>query len=845
MSSHSNTPFPLSPFFWVFGKMNFSPTSVSSTMSFSRQPPYLIYIIDDDKTNLEILSLFLKKNGFRVIAETEIVKGIQEIFEVVPDLIILDILMPELNGFRACSILKKSPKTRDIPIIFLTALKDTEDKVKGLELGAYDYITKPVQYPELLSRINSCLKISQLTKKLKAQNKRLLAEVKARKEAEIQLKETEEKLKTIINNSLQGMVVVDLEGKIIFINQQAEKLFNRPRHSLLGETLGIPAELNTISELEIPRKKGEVITVEMRAVPIIWNSRGAYLISLIDITERKKMEQELRILYQASEQSPASIVITDVHGNIQYVNAKFEAISGYKREEVIGKNPRILKSGYTSPEEYKKLWQTITSGKEWRGEFHNKRKNGELYWERALISPIFNSAGVITNYVAIKEDITEQKKQEIILKYQAIYDNLTKIPNRNYALQKIGEILEEAREKKSSVGLLFIDLDHFKEVNDTFGHDYGDELLIQATERMKKALRSTDLIARMGGDEFFVAIPMVTNPLQLQIIAEKIISVLSEPFEILKKKVNISASIGIAIFPQDGEDLKQLIRRADLAMYQAKRNGRHQFQFYHDELDDPDEEQSSWEKNFFEAIHNNQLKFLYQPVVDLATEKVVSAEILVRWQHPKVGLIYPEEFIPPLEKNGLIYVFEDYLVSTLINDLRNWPILKTIPISINLSEYQLKSRDTLKTIQEYIGKNEINPGKLQFEIKEESLQKNISTGSIIIRGLDQLGIQLCLDDFGQGTSCISHLQKFPFKFVKIAQNCVGRIETDKEIKTFIQAIIAACKVLNVRTIAKGIEKEKQKEILRKINCDYGQGYLFSHPLTAPDFASYLNGKSKE
>lgn len=845
MSSHSNTPFPLSPFFWVFGKMNFSPTSVSSTMSFSRQPPYLIYIIDDDKTNLEILSLFLKKNGFRVIAETEIVKGIQEIFEVVPDLIILDILMPELNGFRACSILKKSPKTRDIPIIFLTALKDTEDKVKGLELGAYDYITKPVQYPELLSRINSCLKISQLTKKLKAQNKRLLAEVKARKEAEIQLKETEEKLKTIINNSLQGMVVVDLEGKIIFINQQAEKLFNRPRHSLLGETLGIPAELNTISELEIPRKKGEVITVEMRAVPIIWNSRGAYLISLIDITERKKMEQELRILYQASEQSPASIVITDVHGNIQYVNAKFEAISGYKREEVIGKNPRILKSGYTSPEEYKKLWQTITSGKEWRGEFHNKRKNGELYWERALISPIFNSAGVITNYVAIKEDITEQKKQEIILKYQAIYDNLTKIPNRNYALQKIGEILEEAREKKSSVGLLFIDLDHFKEVNDTFGHDYGDELLIQATERMKKALRSTDLIARMGGDEFFVAIPMVTNPLQLQIIAEKIISVLSEPFEILKKKVNISASIGIAIFPQDGEDLKQLIRRADLAMYQAKRNGRHQFQFYHDELDEPDEEQSSWEKNFFEAIHNNQLKFLYQPVVDLATEKVVSAEILVRWQHPKVGLIYPEEFIPPLEKNGLIYVFEDYLVSTLINDLRNWPILKTIPVSINLSEYQLKSRDTLKTIQEYIGKNEINPGKLQFEIKEESLQKNISTGSIIIRGLDQLGIQLCLDDFGQGTSCISHLQKFPFKFVKIAQNCVGRIETDKEIKTFIQAIIAACKVLNVRTIAKGIEKEKQKEILRKINCDYGQGYLFSHPLTAPDFASYLNGKSKE
>ncbi|HIK38389.1 MAG TPA: EAL domain-containing protein [Geminocystis sp. M7585_C2015_104] len=810
----------------------------------NRLHPYLIYIIDDDRTNLEILSLFLKKNGFRVIAETEIIKGIQEIFEVIPDLIILDIVMPELNGFRACSILKKSPKTKDIPIIFLTALGDTEDKVRGLELGAYDYITKPVQYPELLSRINSCLKISQLTKKLKAQNKRLLAEVKARKEAEIHLKETEERLKTIINNSLQGMVVVDLEGKIIFINQQAEKLFNRPRHRLLGHTLGIPAELNTISELEIPRKE-EIITVEMRAVPIIWNGKGAYLISLIDITERKKMEQELKILYQASEQSPASIVITDAQGNIQYVNAKFEAISGYKREEVIGKNPRILKSGYTSPEEYKKLWQTITSGKEWRGEFHNKRKNGELYWERALISPIFNSAGVITNYVAVKEDITEQKKQEILLKYQAIYDNLTKIPNRNYALQKVEDILENAKETKTNVGLMFIDLDHFKEVNDTFGHDYGDELLIQATERMKKILRSTDLLARIGGDEFLLAVPMVISPLQLQIIAEKIISVLSEPFEILKKKVNISASIGIAIFPQDGEDLKQLIRRADLAMYQAKRSGRRQFQFYHDELEETDNGASSWERSFFEGIQNNQFKFFYQPVIDLSTEKVVSAEILVRWQHPRFGLIYPEEFISTLEKSGLIYIFEEYLINTLVGDLKSWPILRTIPISINISEYQLKNQETLNTIHNCIRKNQINPGKLQFEIKEQSIQKNPHASSIIIRGLNQLGIDLCLDDFGQGAFCISNLHKFPFKSVKIAQNYVERIETEKETRLFIEAIIAACKVLNIKTIAKGIETERQKEILQRINCNYGQGYLFSYPLTAADFATYLARESKE
>lgn len=215
------------------------------------------------------------------------------------------------------------------------------------------------------------------------------------------------------------------------------------------------------------------------------------------------MEQELKILYRASEQSPASIVITNVEGNIQYVNSKFETVSGYKKEEVIGKNPRVLKSGYTHETDYKNLWKTISNGKEWQGEFHNKRKNGELYWERALISPIFNSVGAITHYIAVKEDITEEKQQQLLLKYQAKYDYLTKIPNRNYALEKVHKLLNQAEENKYNTGLMFIDLDHFKEVNDTLGHDFGDELLVEVTMRMKGELRSTDLLARLGGDEFY------------------------------------------------------------------------------------------------------------------------------------------------------------------------------------------------------------------------------------------------------------------------------------------------------------------------------------------------------
>jgi DNA-binding response OmpR family regulator len=336
-----------------------------------KKSSYVIYAVDDQRINLDLITVFLRNKGFKVFTETDIIKAIKEIDIICPDLILLDVLMPDLNGFDACNLLKSFPRTKDIPIIFLTSLDETADKVKGLELGAVDYLTKPVQFSELLSRINSCLKISQLTKYLQEKNNLLVKEIYKRKKAQLALKNSEERLKTIINNNLNGMIVIDYEGKILFLNSEAEKLFNREKNQMLGEILGIPLEFDTISELEIPRSYEELITVEMRAVPIIWNDNNAFLISFFDITERKKMEEKLKILFQASEQSPASIIITDIEGNIEYVNPKFEAVSGYKVEEIIGKNPRILKSGHTSDNDYKNLWETLKKGKEWQGEFHN------------------------------------------------------------------------------------------------------------------------------------------------------------------------------------------------------------------------------------------------------------------------------------------------------------------------------------------------------------------------------------------------------------------------------------------------------------------------------------------
>ncbi|WP_324282769.1 EAL domain-containing protein [Cyanobacterium aponinum UTEX 3222] len=805
----------------------------------TKEDSFLIYIVDDDRINLSLIGRFLHKSGFNVVTNTDIFQAIREICQLVPDLILLDILMPDINGFTACSLLKKSSKTKDIPIIFLTALDSSEDKIKGLELGAIDYITKPIHYPELLSRVNTCLKISNLANSLKTQNRLLKSEIEARKNAQISQQKAEKKLKTIINNHFHSMVVLDLDGKVLFLNEEAEKLFNRTHEQMVGDTLGIPLELNKISELEILRSQSELITVEMRAVPIIWNDDNAYLLSFIDISEKKKMEQELKILYRASEQSPASIVITNVEGNIQYVNSKFETVSGYKKEEVIGKNPRVLKSGYTHETDYKNLWKTISNGKEWQGEFHNKRKNGELYWERALISPIFNSVGAITHYIAVKEDITEEKQQQLLLKYQAKYDYLTKIPNRNYALEKVHKLLNQAEENKYNTGLMFIDLDHFKEVNDTLGHDFGDELLVEATMRMKGELRSTDLLARLGGDEFFIVIPIVQSRHELQIIANKIIQILKKPFYIFQEKIFISASIGITIFPEDGQELKQLIRNADLAMYQSKKNGRDQFQFYQYDMNKVDIGKSTLEKNFLNAISNDEFKIVYQPVIDIFTGKIVSAEALVRWENKDLGLIYPEKFIPFLEKNGLILVLEQWILETIINDLKFWERYEDLLISINLSEYQFKNAKMVKNIKDLTGKKQLRQCNLCIEIKEEYLEENKKFIDSIFNDINSINIEFCLDNFGAGLTSISNLSKFPFKHLKIDQCLVQSLPRNSQNKNIIKSIIAVANILNIKVTAKGIESKAQLDSLRALGCHYGQGYFFSQPLSALNFITYL------
>jgi diguanylate cyclase (GGDEF)-like protein/PAS domain S-box-containing protein len=811
----------------------------------------VIYLIDDQPHNLELMSSFLRNQGYEVITQTDCWTAVTEVPQILPDLILFNVLMAKSDGFEVCTSLKSAEATKNIPLIFVNGLIAGENTTRGLEVSARDSLTKPIPLPELLSRIKTCLKFKQLKENLVKQNKILAQEIKERKKAELALQESETRLKAIIDSNFNGIVIIDPDGNILFVNVQAAKIFRRKQQQMMGENLGILLDFNRTTEWEIPHPNQELTTVEARAVPIIWQGKNAYLIFLTDITDKKKMEEELSILFQVSEQSPAIIMITDTSGKIEYVNPKFEQISGYSKEEVIGKNPHILKSGHTNEQEYQQLWQTITQGKEWTGEFHNRRKNGELYWEKALISPLFNSVGAITHFIAVKEDITKQKQQETLLEYQAKYDNLTNIPNRNYALTKIEQMIVEAQATKTEFALMFIDLDHFKEVNDNFGHEYGDELLIRATQRMKHNLRSSDLLGRLGGDEFLIAIPHLKQKKDVTVIGHKIINSLEQPFHILDEILSISASIGVTFFPDEADNLEQLISNADIAMYKAKNNGRHQLQFFQSaNFEDTTVKfsksqskttiKTNREADFQQALGNGEFKLVYQPIINLEDNLVSRVEVFLRWQSPESGLLYPHEFIPAIENNGMIFPLEIWLLKSILAQSQTWQTTRKIPIHLNLSVHQFQSHRIINTLNQALPDSQQSYPDLVLEIKEEVFLAGNYQLKEILETIKGLNLEISLDNFGSGVSSLTNLHKFPWQSVKIDTTLVNNLAHSQESINLAKSIIEIAQLLNLKIIAQGIETQEQLNILKSLGCQYGQGYFFSQPLSVSELQKYLN-----
>lgn len=589
-------------------------------------------------------------------------------------------------------------------------------------------------------------------------------------------------------------------------------------------------------EMIIRRPDGGETYVLANASPI-YGDDGSQIAAIFispDITEHKRTEETIRTLSQAMEQSPVSVVITDLDGRIEYVNRGFELSSGYKTDEVQGQYTGILGSGKTKTEVYKELWATIKRGNSWQGEFQNRRKDGSLFWEYAHISPIFDGRGRIRHYLAVKEDVTLRKVQEEKILHQAHYDSLTGLPNRFLALDRLSQIIRTAQRENHSAAVLFLDLDDFKKVNDTLGHEVGDQVIGEAAQRVKRAIRENDTVGRLGGDEFIVLLAHLHERADAQRVAEKILAAFRTVFRLDGREILLTASIGIAIYPDDGGTAKILLRNADTAMYHSKSLGRNAFNFYTDSMNQDVSRRVELEEQLYTALQNDEFYLQFQPIVNIHTQDIVGAEALLRWNNAKLGQVSPTEFIEVAERTGRIVEIGEYVLRQAVQQASYWRQKRgqTFRVAVNVSPVQLKDGEFLSRVEAILKEFQLPGDFLEIEVTENVLLSEKINSVEILNGLRDLGISLSMDDFGTGYSSLSYLRHYHFDTLKVDRSFVRDITSDPDDRELVVATISMARSLGLKVIAEGVENVEQLTILQAERCDFAQGYYFSKPITA-------------
>jgi len=565
--------------------------------------------------------------------------------------------------------------------------------------------------------------------------------------------------------------------------------------------------------------------------------------------ELREAAKRLDLQAAALKAAANAIVITDLHGTIVWANHAFTTMTGYSEEEALGKNPRMLKSGAHPESYYAELWSTISSGKLWKGEIVNRRKDGTTYTEEMTITPVAQRFGdtTATHFIAIKQDITQRKTAEKQIQFLAYYDALTGLPNRTLLQDRLSKALASARRQKDKVALLFFDLDGFKNVNDSFGHSSGDLVLQDVAKRLKKRTREQDTVARIGGDEFLIVLTNVKDIADAAVAAKRLMDTLSVKFVVQGHSLGISCSVGISIFPEHGMDVETLLKHADAAMYSVKENGRNNFQFFAEEMTAQAVERLTLENSLRPALDNNQLFLVYQPQMDIATGKIIGLEALLRWQHPELGLVPPDKFIRIAENSGLILRIGEWVLRTACSQTRKWQDegFFAVRVAVNVSAVQFRQPDFCASVGRILHETGLAPQYLELELTESLLLNSADVTLSVIQELCALGVTLAIDDFGTGYSNFGYLRQFRVSKLKIDRSFVRDVAVNPDDAAIATAIISMAKSLSLKVIAEGVENEAQMSFLRAHLCDEIQGYYFSKPLTVDKVADKLRGDGPE
>ena len=560
-----------------------------------------------------------------------------------------------------------------------------------------------------------------------------------------------------------------------------------------------------------------------------------------DITAQKADAEKLRLSALVLENSSEALVITDEQNRIMEINPAFTKLTGYARDEVIGQNPAILHSGRHEDLFYHKMWKEIGTRGFWRGEIWNRRKNGEIYAEWLTINTIFNPDGSVHRYVGLFSDITERKKSEELIWTQANFDPLTNLPNRRMFRDRLAQDLKKAHRAGLKLALLFLDLDRFKEVNDTLGHDKGDALLIEAAQRIAACVRESDTVARLGGDEFTIILAELDDRSSVERIATAILNALAHPFELGDESAYVSASIGITVYPDDASTLEAMLKNADQAMYVAKNSGRNRFSYFTSTMQEEALHRLHILNDLRGALDAGQFQLYYQPIVEIGSGKIFKAEALLRWFHPKRGLISPAQFIPLAEESGLIHEIGAWVFAQAASQAKQWAshYSADFQISVNKSPLQIQSNPERCQWQEYLVKSKTNGHNLVIEITESVLLDNSTTVTAELLAYRDAGMQVAIDDFGTGYSALSYLKKLDIDYVKLDQSFIRNLETDPSDKALSEAIVVMAHKLGLQVIAEGVETQAQLDLLAGMGCDFAQGFLYSRAIPAQEFEQLL------
>jgi diguanylate cyclase (GGDEF)-like protein/PAS domain S-box-containing protein len=712
-----------------------------------------VLIVEDTPASLKLLSDLLTEAGYYVRQAPNGELALWTAQSRPPELILLDIRMPGIDGFEVCRRLKASPELSQVPVIFLSAQHDTDDKVRGFALGAVDFIAKPFQAEEILARTDAHVKLGRAQQALAAER-------------------------------------ASLEQRV--------------------------AERTT--ELEALTRSLEK-----------------------EIEQRRANEEFLRLASQVFEATQDAIVVTDREARIVATNPAFTQISGYSAEEVVGQSVGLLYAGEADAKTFELMVQSILKTGHWSGEIMARRKNGDTYPGLLSASVVKDDEGHVTNHVAVFMDITERKAEQHLIDFLSNHDALTGLPNRLLARQRFDQTLAAARREHRCVAVMCLDLDRFKSINDSYGHDVGDKALQVVSRFLSDTVREGDTVTRQGGDEFQI---IVADDVQLgatMALAQKILAGLRKELVIDGQQITVTSSIGIAVSLTDGDSFDELVRNGDTALFRAKEIGRDNYAFFTERMDAEIRDKLAIQGQLRGAIARNEFEVHYQPQMCLKTGHMVGAEALLRWDSAVLGKVPPNRFIPLAEEYGLVNSIGEWVLETVCAQIKVWHDqgLGDIKVAVNLAAGQFANDATVPYVESTLRKYGIAPEYLGLEITEGTVMGDPNKAVAALRKLKDIGVSISLDDFGTGYSSLSYLKRFPIDVLKIDKSFVDDVTTNANDAAIALSVISLAHNLNMRVIAEGVETREQVQFLTERGCDEMQGYFFSRPVNAEAFTALL------